>query len=86
MIVDSFHDIMIFALSLMCGIADGIIFDFFRAMRRVFSHGKKMVAVQDMIFCFMVFVLFSYIKPFFSEIFELHSILPHIFPKINNFV
>ena len=61
MTVDSSHDIFIFVLSLICGVLSGLIFDIFRAMRSVFKSGKSWVAIQDIVFCAIVFVMFSYV-------------------------
>lgn len=61
MTVDSIHDIKVFALSLICGFLSGIILDAFRACRRCFSFGKTMVAIQDIVTCTLIFLMFTHV-------------------------
>ncbi len=59
MIVDTNHDIRVFVCTLLCGALSGFILDIFRAIRRSFTPGKTMVAIQDIITCAIIFTLFS---------------------------
>ena len=49
---------LVFWGAFLCGQIIPFIFDFFRAMRKSFACGKKQVAFQDMIFCFLSFKIF----------------------------
>ncbi len=59
MTVNTPHDLMVFVYSLLCGQIISLIFDIFRAMRRVYPPGKNMIAAQDIIFCAIAFLIFS---------------------------
>ena len=49
---------LVFWGAFLCGQIIPFIFDFFRALRKSFVCGKKHVAIQDMIFCFLSFKIF----------------------------
>lgn len=59
MIVNSYHDIKVFSLCLLCGSVTGLIFDFFRSLRKSVTTGKNMTAFQDALFCAIAFYLFT---------------------------
>lgn len=59
MTVNTPHDLMVFVYSLLCGQIICLIFDIFRAMRKVYPPGKNMIAAQDILFCAIAFLIFS---------------------------
>lgn len=67
MTVDSSRDIFVFVLCILCGFLSGLAFDFFRSIRKIFTPSKGMVAIQDIIFCALVFAMFSYVTGRFND-------------------
>lgn len=59
MVVDSTRDLTVFLAFFICAQTIGVVFDFFRAIRKAFVCGNLMVAVQDVIFCSFSFFMFS---------------------------
>lgn len=59
MLVDTYHDLAVFVCSFACGQLTGFVFDIFRAMRKAFVPGKKVLALQDALFCAAAFYMFS---------------------------
>lgn len=59
MIVDSYHDLKVFFLCMLCTAITGFVFDLFRALRRAMKTGAKMTAFEDALFCAVAFYLFT---------------------------
>lgn len=59
MVVNTPHDLAVFACVFVCGQCIGLVFDVFRAIRKAFVPGRRMLAVQDTAFCAVVFFMFS---------------------------
>jgi len=49
---------VVFWSAFLCGQVICILWDFFRALRKTKNHTKSLVAVEDIIFCFLSFKIF----------------------------
>lgn len=58
MIISIKHEVIVFWSSFLCGQAIGMLWDFFRCIRKKYKHSKPMVAFEDTLFCVISFRLF----------------------------
>ena len=58
MILSMSHQALVFVVMALCGGASGLIYDFFRALRRQRPTGRVIIALMDMLFWIFVVILF----------------------------
>ena len=58
MVISIKHEMIVFWAFILCGISHGILFDFFRSLRKIFRHNKIFVTIEDIVFCTIAFKLF----------------------------
>ena len=60
MIVNSPRDLWIFSSVIVCGACVGVMFDVFRAFRKIHTPGAVFLSFQDALFCALAFWAFSH--------------------------
>lgn len=58
MVISIKHEMIVFWAFILCGLFHGVLFDFFRSLRKNISHGKILVAIEDIVFCSVAFKMF----------------------------
>ena len=67
MIVNTTRDFASFIAMFVSGLITGVLFDIFRALRRVWKPGIKLTSFEDIIFLTLAFFIFTYSANIFSD-------------------
>lgn len=67
MMVNTPRDLLSFAGVFVCGVCVGVVFDIFRAHRKVYPPSSAMLAFQDAFLCAIAFFLFSHTVSVYAD-------------------
>ncbi len=67
MMVNNLRDIFAFFAVFLCGVCVGVVFDIFRAHRKIYPPSSRLLSLEDAIFCAIAFFLFSHTVTKFAD-------------------